>query len=207
MALFNRNKTRDSEEDRAPMESEDELELPVKPGSRPALGGAVPPRTAAVAPVKPPEAKPIETRPASEMARRLVEPPSMPGAAAAKRDSEMRKLIVGREISLAGEITSCDRLIVEGSVQANLASCREVEITETGVYKGSADIDECEIRGLFEGTLHVRGRLLIRSTGRVTGTVQYGQIEIEIGGQISGEIQAQPSTRPSQPGLTGSFTE
>jgi len=32
---------------------------------------------------------------------------------------------------------------------------------------------------------------LIRSTGKVTGTIRYGQIEIECGGQISGDIQAQ----------------
>jgi cytoskeletal protein CcmA (bactofilin family) len=37
--------------------------------------------------------------------------------------------------------------------------------------------------------------LLIRSTGRVVGKVHYGQIEIEIGGQISGEIEAQPPAK------------
>jgi cytoskeletal protein CcmA (bactofilin family) len=32
---------------------------------------------------------------------------------------------------------------------------------------------------------------LIKATGRVSGTIRYGQIEIECGGQISGDIQAQ----------------
>jgi hypothetical protein len=38
------------------------------------------------------------------------------------RDNEVeaRKLIVGRGISLSGEITSCDRLVIEGSVEATL---------------------------------------------------------------------------------------
>jgi cytoskeletal protein CcmA (bactofilin family) len=109
----------------------------------------------------------------------------------------MRKLIVGREICLAGEITSCDRLVVEGSVEANLANCRDVEISESGVYKGSASIEDAEIRGKFEGVLNVRRRLLIRSSGRVIGTVRYGQIEIECGGQISGDVQAQPNNELS----------
>ncbi len=34
---------------------------------------------------------------------------------------------------------------------------------------------------------------MIRATGRVVGTIRYGQIEIECGGQISGDIQAQPA--------------
>ena len=33
--------------------------------------------------------------------------------------------------------------------------------------------------------------LLIKATGKVSGTIRYGQIEIECGGQISGDIQAQ----------------
>ncbi|MGH6980650.1 MAG: polymer-forming cytoskeletal protein, partial [Stellaceae bacterium] len=53
------------------------------------------------------------------------------------------------------------------------------------------------VRGLFEGTLNVSGRLLVRSTGRVVGKVRYGQIEIEIGGQISGEIEAAPPAKNS----------
>jgi cytoskeletal protein CcmA (bactofilin family) len=108
------------------------------------------------------------------------------------QEAEIRQLIVGREISLSGEIKSCDRLIVEGSVEANLQSCQDVNIAESGLFRGAATIDDAEIRGRFEGTLTVRNRLFIRSTGRVTGTVRYGQIEIECGGQISGDIQAQP---------------
>ena len=49
------------------------------------------------------------------------------------------------------------------------------------------------IRGRFDGVLNVRRRLLIRASGRVTGTVRYGQIEIECGGQISGDVQSQPT--------------
>jgi cytoskeletal protein CcmA (bactofilin family) len=106
-------------------------------------------------------------------------------------DTDARKLIVGREISLSGEITSCDKLMVEGSVEANLQNCHDVDISESGLFKGSATIDEIEVRGRFEGNLIVRKRLLIRATGRVSGTIRYGQLEVECGGQITGDIQAQ----------------
>jgi cytoskeletal protein CcmA (bactofilin family) len=119
-------------------------------------------------------------------------------AAPARREPETRKLIVGREISLSGEITACDRLVVEGSVAANLANCRDIDIAESGLFKGSASIEDAEVRGRFEGTLSVRRRLLVRSTGRVTGTVRYGQLEIECGGQISGDIQAQTTAESNE---------
>jgi cytoskeletal protein CcmA (bactofilin family) len=113
-----------------------------------------------------------------------------PPPATRRDDSDLRKLIVGREITLSGEINSCDRLIIEGSVEANLQNCNEVDLAESGLFKGSATIDEIEVRGRFEGNLTVRKRLLIRATGRVSGTIRYGQLEIECGGQISGDVQA-----------------
>jgi cytoskeletal protein CcmA (bactofilin family) len=115
----------------------------------------------------------------------------VPPPAQRRNDADLRRLIVGREISLSGEITSCDKLIVEGSVEANLQNCHDVDIAESGLFKGSATIDEIDVRGRFEGSLVVRKRLFIRATGRVSGTIRYGQIEIECGGQISGDIQAQ----------------
>lgn len=189
--MFRRKK--DLEDEKPAMETNDDLG---KSGLKPAgtLGSSKPP----VMPARIPEAARTETRPAIEMPRRIDTPtqptPSaltMPGATppARKSETEHRKLIVGREIALSGEITSCDRLVVEGSVEANLANCHDIDIAESGLFKGSASIEEAEIRGRFEGTLTVRKRLLIRSTGKVIGTVRYGQIEIECGGQISGDVQ------------------
>ena len=175
-------------------DASDDLGIPMKP-ARPAAPGAA-------APVKPPTMPPR----APDLARaadaiRVPEPPRRPGdpvTAPRRNEAEIRKLIVGREITLSGEITSCDMLMVEGSVEANLTNCRDVDIAESGLFKGSAAIEEAEIRGRFEGNLVVRKRLLIKASGRVSGTIRYGQIEIECGGQISGDIQAQPSSEPGE---------
>ena len=142
------------------------------------------------APVMPPQQP---ARP-SDVVRPGIERPPAPSTAAAApaprpSETEHRTLIVGREIGLSGEITSCDRLVVEGSVEANLANCRYIDIAESGLFKGSASIDEAEIRGRFEGTLSARKRLHIRATGKVSGTVGYAQVEIEAGGQLAGTIE------------------
>lgn len=110
--------------------------------------------------------------------------------------TESKKLIVGRDIVLSGQITSCEKLIVEGRVEASLTDTRAIEIAESGHFKGTAEIESADIAGRFEGTLSVRERLFIRSTGKLSGKVTYGQIEIEPGGEISGEIHVGPR-RPS----------
>ena len=107
------------------------------------------------------------------------------------------KLTVGPNIKLKGvEITDCDTLVVEGSVEATMDS-RVIQISERGSFKGSAEIDIAEIRGEFDGSLVVRQKLVIYSTGKVTGKVRYGKVVIEEGGQLSGEIEFGTATRPA----------
>jgi cytoskeletal protein CcmA (bactofilin family) len=177
----------------------DDLGIPMKPARPAGQQASVAPLGRNPAPVPPrtPEAarQGGDTARPSEAPRRPPEAAGAPPVAAVgglrRSETDVRTLIVGREISLSGEINSCNKLVVEGSVEANLQNCRDVDISETGLFKGSASIDEAEVRGRFEGNLTVRKRLLIRSTGKVTGTIRYGQIEVECGGQISGDIQAQ----------------
>jgi cytoskeletal protein CcmA (bactofilin family) len=126
-----------------------------------------------------------------------------PGQTAAKPDTSQtanRKLVVGRGIVFSGEITSCDCLVVEGTVKANIAGCHDINIAEGGLFTGSATVENAEIRGKFEGSLNVSGRLLIHSTGRVAAEVRYNQIEIERGGQVSGQIQVQEGAQPAGQG-------
>lgn len=182
--MFRRKKT-ELEDAKPIMETNDDLGLSGKPANRP--GAGLSSGKAPVLPTQPP--RPTDTvRPGIEMPRPTPTAVT-PTAPVRRSETEHRKLIVGREIALSGEITSCDRLVVEGSVEANLANCRDIDIAESGLFKGSASIEEAEIRGRFEGTLTVRKRLLIRSTGKVVGTVRYAQIEIEAGGQLAGDIQ------------------
>jgi len=107
------------------------------------------------------------------------------GAAAGLSDTKKPR----PNIKLKGvEITDCDTLVVEGSVEATMDS-RVIQISERGSFKGSAEIDIAEIRGSFDGTLTVRQKLVIYATGKVTGRVRYGKVVIEEGGQLSGEIE------------------
>jgi len=190
--MFSRKKT--EAEDRKMADASDDLGIPMKPARPPGPGASAPVRAPTIPPRAPDLVRATDVPRAPELPRR----PGDSGSQLRPSEAEVRKLIVGREITLSGEITSCDKLIVEGSVEANLTNCRDVDIAESGLFKGSASIEDAEIRGRFEGNLVVRKRLLIKASGRVSGTIRYGQIEIECGGQISGDIQAQPSAEPSE---------
>jgi len=116
--------------------------------------------------------------------------PAAPTAAAPRAgEAEQKKLIVGRDIFLNGEIRTCDSLVVEGKVEAVLSDCRAMEIAGSGEFRGSAEIESADISGRFDGDLVVRQRLTIRASGKVMGKIRYGQLEVERGGIISGTIE------------------
>ncbi len=107
------------------------------------------------------------------------------------------KLTVGPNIKLkSAEITDCDTLVVEGHVDGTVTS-KAIEIAQTGTLNGTATIDNAEIHGEFKGELTVRKRLMICSTGKVTGKIVYGKLVIEEGGELIGEIQAMHNTTPA----------
>lgn len=99
-----------------------------------------------------------------------------------------KRLIVGEGIRLSGEISSCDRLVVEGEVEVTLNDTLALEISSTGRFTGGCEVEEADISGVYEGDLTVRNRLFVRASGRLTGTVRYGELELERGGRIAGNI-------------------
>jgi cytoskeletal protein CcmA (bactofilin family) len=160
----------------------------------------------------PPVATPLPTRAAPPAAAAAP----APAPRAVSEASAGKRLIVGQGLSLSGDITACDLLIVEGNVQVTLNETKAIEITETGRFtNGKAAVEEATISGVYEGELTVRGRLLVRGTGRVDGKIRYGELEVERGGRLSGTIEilsemssasapaATPINRPAEPSLVG----
>lgn len=99
-----------------------------------------------------------------------------------------RRLVIGKGITMSGEIESCDHLVVEGTVEAALKGANILEIAEEGMFYGTVEISEATIAGKFEGEITVNGRLTIRAGGSVTGAITYKELAVEAGAVIDGKI-------------------
>lgn len=138
-----------------------------------------------------------------EIPRRTYELPSAPrahssgNAPAPQQQSEHhRKLLVGHGIHLSGKIGDCEHLVVQGHVEIDIDDCKHIEIAPGGTFKGSATVDEATIGGKFDGELNVTGMLRLRGTGVVTGTVHYGELIVEAGGQLKGTSEPTEDAKP-----------
>lgn len=141
---------------------------------------ASPPAQPRPAQARPAQPRPAQAGPARTPAERLRDELSQaqPG----------RNLIVGRDIRLTGEIRDCDRLVVEGVVDGDIGETRTLEIAEGGRVKGRVTVENCEVAGEFSGELSVRQLLSLRAGGRARGHLRYGEIEIERGAELCGDV-------------------
>lgn len=179
--MFRIKKVRDGEDATAAQRPEATEEVPV---------AQVAPRRAAPLPVRTMNGPNFPVDVARRSADLLVNAgrhdptPSAPPSAA--RD---KALVIGKEVHLKGEVLSCDKMVLEGEADVVVAGCRILQIGPSGIFRGTAEVTEGEIAGQFEGDLIASERLLVRSTGRIRGTLRYAQITIEAGGQIIGEMK------------------
>ena len=162
--------------------------MPFPTPPRRAIDTASPPGSAPVAPVAP------------------VIPAASIAPASRRQEST---LTVGQNISLTGQISACDVLIVEGHVEASI-SCRLIEIAPGGVFNGKAEVDTAEVNGRIEGesrlaapaakfngkaevdTAEVNGGLKANSSS----STAYPLLRVHAGGQVDGWLTF--ATAPSR---------
>jgi cytoskeletal protein CcmA (bactofilin family) len=146
-----------------------------------------PPFPAATPPTPQPGGAPVAARPQA--------PQTRPSA-------DRRTLVVGRGISVQGTIQDAERLVVEGIVEATMIHATELNVAPGGMFRGEVEVEDAEVAGTIDGTLTTRGSLIVRSTGRVLGTARCRRLQVEDGGQITGQIEMitearAPDSRPA----------
>jgi len=124
-------------------------------------------------------------------------PGMLTGARPARDPAERRTLVVGRGISVQGVVQDAERLVVEGTVEATMIQASELSVAPGGMFKGEVEVEDAEIAGTIDGTLTVKGSLIVRATGKVLGTARYRRLQVEDGGQITGRMEM--ITEPARP--------
>ena len=105
------------------------------------------------------------------------------------RSPAERTLVVGRGISVQGLVQDAERLVVEGTVEATMIHATELSVAPGGMFRGEVEVEDAEVAGTIDGTLKARGSLIVRATGKVLGTARCRRLQVEDGGQITGQIE------------------
>ena len=131
-----------------------------------------------------------------------AQPASQGRATPARPPAERRALVVGKGISVHGTIQDAERLTVEGVVESPRIESHELVVAFGGLFRGEAMVEDADIAGVCDGTVTARGTLTIRATGRVIGVARCARLQVEDGGQISGQIEMISDAVHAEPART-----
>ena len=105
------------------------------------------------------------------------------------------KVVIGQGVSIVGEIKKADEVQIDGEADITMKTDNLV-VGMTGECKGTVETHNADIWGSFDGDLKAFGNLTIQEEGKVSGTIEYQNIQIKLGGKLSGDIKISDKIQP-----------
>ena len=98
------------------------------------------------------------------------------------------KVVIGQGVVINGEIKKADEVQIDGEADVTMKTDNLV-VGASGDCKGSIETHNADIWGEFDGDIKASGTLTIQEQGKVSGKIEYQNLQIKLGGQISGDIK------------------
>ena len=108
------------------------------------------------------------------------------------------KVVIGNGVKFKGEITDADLVQIDGSADVTMVT-DNLMVGSGGDLKGVVTSHNAEIWGKLDGDLKISGTLTIQEQGTVSGNIEYENLQVKLGGQISGDIKVTKTKREDDP--------
>ena len=105
------------------------------------------------------------------------------------------KVIIGNGVTLTGEIKKADEVQIDGEADVTMKTDNLV-VGISGQCKGNIETHNADIWGVFDGDITASGTLTIQEQGKVSGTIEYQNIQIKLGGKLNGDIKLSDKIKP-----------
>ena len=122
------------------------------------------------------------------------------GFDALSKTKESRNVVIGNGVNIKGEITDADLVQIDGSADVTMVT-DNLMVGSGGDLKGVVTSHNAEIWGNLDGDLKISGTLTIQEQGTVSGNIEYENLQVKLGGQISGDIKVTKTKRDDDPKL------
>ena len=96
-------------------------------------------------------------------------------------------LVIGEGVTFNGYISVPSKAIINGNVTGELIA-DELLIGNKGQVTGAVRARDINVHGELNEDIACQNHLLIHSTGKVSGTLEYHELEIQRGGKFKGNM-------------------
>ena len=105
------------------------------------------------------------------------------------------KVVIGNGVILKGEITKADEVQIDGEADITMKTDNLI-VGVTGNCKGNIETHNADIWGNFDGIIKASGTLTVQEAGKISGSVEYQNLQIKLGGKISGDVKLSDKIKP-----------
>jgi len=100
--------------------------------------------------------------------------------------NNQNETVIGNSVKIEGDFTAEENVLVEGEVQGNLKTNKNLVIAETAKVKADVEGQNIKVSGTVEGNITCQEKIEITASGKVFGDIKTNIIAIETGAIIKG---------------------
>ena len=104
------------------------------------------------------------------------------------------KVVIGNGVKLKGEIIDADEIQIDGKADVTMNTDNLV-VGPTGDVKGTITSNNIDVWGKLKGKIKAIGTLTVQELGTVSGSIEYKNMQIKLGGKISGKMKVSDKIR------------
>lgn len=97
--------------------------------------------------------------------------------------------VLGKDASFKGSIKTKSPIRIDGEMEGDIVTQGDVVIGESGKVKLDLKARHVTIAGRFDGTLEAEGRLEIKGSGIIIGSVKTNGLIVDDGAVFSGNME------------------
>ena len=102
-------------------------------------------------------------------------------------------VVIGNGVIIKGEILQADTVQIDGTADVTMTT-ENLMIGVNGHLKGDLTSHHVEVWGKLDGNIKVTGTLTVQEAGIVSGNLEYENLQVKLGGQITGDINVSKKT-------------
>ncbi len=113
--------------------------------------------------------------------------------------------IISNGVKIEGQLTSSGNIRVEGEIQGDISSKRNVVVGEGGKVKGKIIANSITIGGKVSGTVRANEKLMLDANGYLKGDIFTKILVVEAGARFDGKSKmgdSEDAWKPKEPAKT-----
>lgn len=100
----------------------------------------------------------------------------------------MAGTVIGEGITVEGEVTSEEEVVVHGTVRGSLTTTDAVSVAETGTVEADVEASALSVAGAVTGNATASDRVDLQAGGRLIGDVKSARLTIADGATFKGNV-------------------